>query len=68
MIVSVADTFTSILAGFSIFSILGNLAHRTGKDIIDVVQAGTGLAFISYPDAISKLEAVPQVRSRFGPF
>ncbi|CAG0905828.1 unnamed protein product, partial [Darwinula stevensoni] len=61
MIISVMDTFTSLLAGFSIFSILGNLAHTSDKKIEDVVKAGTGLAFISYPDAIAKLDAVPQL-------
>jgi hypothetical protein len=30
-------------------------------DIQGVVQGGTGLAFVSYPDAISKFDAVPQV-------
>lgn len=60
-IVSLADTGTSILAGITIFSILGNLAYESGKPIQDVVKGGTGLAFISYPEAISKFDAVPQV-------
>ncbi|XP_046631270.1 sodium-dependent nutrient amino acid transporter 1-like [Daphnia pulicaria] len=60
-IVSFADTFTSILAGVTIFSILGNLAYETNQPIENVVQGGTGLAFISYPEAISKFDAVPQL-------
>lgn len=32
-------------------------------DISKVVKSGTGLAFISYPDAISKFEYLPQVKS-----
>jgi solute carrier family 6 amino acid transporter-like protein 5/7/9/14 len=55
------DTFTSFLAGITIFSILGNLAHESGKNVTDVVSAGTGLAFVSYPDAIAKFQYVPQV-------
>ena len=55
------DTFTSFLAGITIFSILGNLAHESGKNVSDVVSAGTGLAFVSYPDAIAKFQYVPQV-------
>ena len=55
------DTFTSLLAGVTIFSILGNLAHESGKSIETVVQGGTGLAFISYPEAISKFDVVPQL-------
>jgi solute carrier family 6 amino acid transporter-like protein 5/7/9/14 len=55
------DTFTSLLAGFTIFAVLGNLAYELGVDVEDVVQAGNGLAFISYPDAIAKFDWVPQV-------
>ncbi len=40
----------------------GNLAYETGLPIEQVVQGGTGLAFVSYPDAIGKFNAVPQVR------
>ena len=61
MIVSLMDTFTSILAGVTIFSILGNLAYESGKDIETVVSAGVGLAFISYPETIAKFDFVPQV-------
>lgn len=62
LIVTTLDTFTSLLSGFTIFGILGNLAHNLGaKNIDDVVKSGTGLAFISYPDAISKFDVMPQV-------
>jgi len=64
LIVTSLDTFTSLLAGFTIFGILGNLAHNLGvEDISSVVKSGTGLAFISYPDAITKLTFLPQVFS-----
>lgn len=64
-IVTALDTFTSLLAGITIFSILGNLARESGRPIESVVQGGTGLAFISYPEAISKfdLPVVPQLFS-----
>lgn len=61
VIISLMDTFTSFLAGITIFSILGNLAYESGKNVEDVVSAGTGLAFVSYPDAIAKFQYVPQV-------
>lgn len=63
MIVTSLDTFTSLLGGFTIFGILGNLAHNLGeKDISNVVKAGgSGLAFISYPEAIAKFTFLPQV-------
>ncbi|KAH8396322.1 hypothetical protein KR222_008501, partial [Zaprionus bogoriensis] len=64
MIVTTLDTLTSLLGGITIFAILGNLAHNLQVDNIrDVVRSGTGLAFISYPDAISKFQAVPQLFS-----
>ncbi|XP_055912057.1 sodium-dependent nutrient amino acid transporter 1-like [Eupeodes corollae] len=62
MIVTTLDTFTSMLAGITIFGILGNLAHNLNtENISDVVRGGTGLAFISYPDAIAKFQFIPQL-------
>lgn len=56
MIVSIIDSCTSLLAGFTIFAILGNLAHNLGVDNIGkVVKGGHGLAFFSFPEAISKI-------------
>ncbi|CAB3381847.1 Hypothetical predicted protein [Cloeon dipterum] len=63
VIVTTMDTFTSLLAGFTIFAILGNLAHEKGVDVSNVVSSGSGLAFISYPETIAKFEHVPQLFS-----
>ncbi|KAG0712523.1 Sodium-dependent nutrient amino acid transporter 1 [Chionoecetes opilio] len=60
-IISLTDTFTSLLAGFTIFAILGNLSHELDANIEDVVRGGGGLAFVSYPDAIAKFTWAPQV-------
>lgn len=61
MIVTTLDTFTSLLAGCTIFAILGNLSHELGnEDIGKVVRGGTGLAFISYPETITKFAVAPQ--------
>lgn len=60
-IISFADTFTSLLAGFTIFSILGNLAYELDTNVEDVVRGGSGLAFISYPEAITKFDTLPQL-------
>jgi len=43
------------LAGATIFSILGNLAHELDLEVSEVIQSGTGLAFISYPMAIGNI-------------
>ncbi|XP_059618026.1 sodium-dependent nutrient amino acid transporter 1-like isoform X1 [Phlebotomus argentipes] len=61
MIVTTLDTFTSLLGGITMFAILGNLAHNLNAHITEVVKVGSGLAFISYPDAISKFDWVPQL-------
>lgn len=62
--ISVVDTLTSLTSGIIIFAILGNLAYETGsEDISAVVKGGTGLAFVSYPDAIAKFETLPQLFS-----
>ncbi|XP_077293803.1 sodium-dependent nutrient amino acid transporter 1-like [Arctopsyche grandis] len=63
LIVTSLDMVTSFLAGITIFGILGNLAQETGKDLKDVVQGGWDLAFITYPEAISKFKTVPQIFS-----
>ncbi|XP_054009969.1 sodium-dependent nutrient amino acid transporter 1-like [Hylaeus anthracinus] len=61
-VVTTMDLATSLIAGTTIFGILGNLAHEVGKeDISTVVRAGTGLAFISYPEALAKFTVVPQL-------
>lgn len=63
-IVTLLDTFTSLFSATTIFGILGNLAYENGSDDIQSVVAGdTGLAFVSYPNAISKFQAVPQLFS-----
>lgn len=62
MVVTTLDTFTSLLAGTTIFGILGNLAYELDQDVSEVIGGGgTGLAFMSYPDAIAKFDAVPWV-------
>lgn len=63
-IISILDTFTSLLAGCTIFGIVGHLAHEIGTDDIgSVVKGGAGLAFISYPEAIAKFQSLPQIFS-----
>ena len=61
LIISFADTFTSLLAGTVIFSILGHLAHELELPVEEVVKSGAGLAFVSYPEVLAKFDLVPQV-------
>ncbi|XP_067627802.1 sodium-dependent nutrient amino acid transporter 1 isoform X2 [Eurosta solidaginis] len=71
VIITTMDSCSSLIAGCITFGILGNLAFKTGApDVANVVKGGSGLAFISYPDAIAKFEFIPQVsevRSAWAP-
>ena len=56
------DTCTSLLAGVTVFAVLGNLAHETNQHVSAVAtESGQGLAFISYPEAIGKFTLLPHV-------
>ena len=52
MSITLLNSFTSVIAGFAIFSILGYIAGNQGKDVEDVVTDGPGLVFIVYPEAL----------------
>uniref|UniRef100_A0AAY4EGE7 Uncharacterized protein n=1 Tax=Denticeps clupeoides TaxID=299321 RepID=A0AAY4EGE7_9TELE len=59
IVVCVTNCATSVFAGFAIFSILGHMAHVYQKPVSEVANAGFGLAFIAYPDALSQLPVAP---------
>lgn len=49
------DVITSIIAGFVIFTTLGGMAKQVGVDVQDVAKGGYGLAFVTYPEALSNI-------------
>merc|ERR1712173_21109 len=57
LIISFADTFTSLLAGTVIFAILGHMGHETGQEVEDVVKSSAGPAVISYPEVLASFPA-----------
>ncbi|KAJ8299277.1 hypothetical protein KUTeg_023337 [Tegillarca granosa] len=59
LIVSIGNICTSIFAGFVIFSIIGYLAKELEMEVDDVVEQGAGLAFIVYPDVVTRLPISP---------
>ncbi|XP_015206572.2 sodium- and chloride-dependent neutral and basic amino acid transporter B(0+) [Lepisosteus oculatus] len=59
IIVCVTNCGTSVFAGFAVFSVLGHIAHVSKKPVSEVAQSGFGLAFIAYPEALSKLPVSP---------
>ncbi|KAL3220546.1 hypothetical protein MRX96_029822 [Rhipicephalus microplus] len=54
-IICIMDFMTSAFASLVIFSVLGNLAHTLDVPVDEVVSAGPGLAFITYPEALALL-------------
>ena len=57
-ITGLANCGTSFFAGFVVFSMLGYLAQAQGVDVSEVAEKSTGLAFVTFPTAISKLPAL----------
>uniref|UniRef100_A0A7N6ANS8 Transporter n=1 Tax=Anabas testudineus TaxID=64144 RepID=A0A7N6ANS8_ANATE len=58
------NSFTSFVAGFAIFSVLGFMAKEQNVDISMVAESGPGLAFIAYPRAVA-LMPLPQLWAIF---
>ncbi|KAK7098482.1 sodium- and chloride-dependent glycine transporter 1-like isoform X2 [Littorina saxatilis] len=59
LIVGVGNILTSIFAGFVIFPIIGYLAHELDMPVDKVVDQGPGLAFIVFPDVVTRLPISP---------
>ncbi|XP_015591859.1 sodium- and chloride-dependent glycine transporter 1 isoform X2 [Cephus cinctus] len=60
ILVPILNCGTSIFAGFVVFSVLGFMSYRTGIPVSTVATGGPGLAFVTYPEAITMLP-VPQL-------
>ena len=59
-IVVSCDCFTGVFAGFAVFATIGFLAKELQADVETyAASSGPGLAFITYPEAISHMPASP---------
>lgn len=56
---AVSNIATSFFAGLVIFSIIGFLAHELDVEVKKVVDQGAGLAFIVYPEVVTRLPVSP---------
>jgi NSS family neurotransmitter:Na+ symporter len=63
VITSVTNCLYSFVAGFAVFSVMGYMAQQKGVAIDKVVKSGPTLAFVVYPEAISRL---PFMNNIFG--
>uniref|UniRef100_A0A8C0BZ78 Transporter n=1 Tax=Buteo japonicus TaxID=224669 RepID=A0A8C0BZ78_9AVES len=59
ILVCVTNCVTSVFAGFAIFSILGHMAFVSERPVSEVVDSGFDLAFVAYPEALSRLPVSP---------
>lgn len=55
IVIAIANSITSVFSGAVVFAILGYMAHESGREVLDVVQPGPGLAFLAYPEVVTKL-------------
>ncbi|CAF1036240.1 unnamed protein product [Rotaria sordida] len=59
-IVVFCDCLTGVFAGFAVFATIGFLAKSLGETVEKYAESsGPGLAFITYPEAISNMPASP---------
>lgn len=56
---AVSNIATSFFAGLVIFSVIGFLAHELNVSVDRVVDQGAGLAFIVYPEVVTRLPVSP---------
>ncbi|KAG7489634.1 sodium-and chloride-dependent GABA transporter ine-like isoform X1 [Solea senegalensis] len=55
LIVSLTNSFTSILAGFVIFSAVGYMANIYNLPVDNIATDGPGLVFVVYPEILSTM-------------
>eukprot|EP00392_Amoebophrya_sp_AT5.2_P006597 g6609.t1 len=56
--IAITNSGFSILSGFVVFSVVGNLAHTESKPVHEVAQEGAGLTFVVFPQALASMPTV----------
>lgn len=65
IVINIVSFFTSIYAGFAVFSIIGYMANEYQRPVTDIIDSGPGLAFIVYPRALSLMPLAPMWSALF---
>ncbi|KAL5021959.1 hypothetical protein ScPMuIL_001114, partial [Solemya velum] len=55
VIIASVNSGTSLYGGFAVFSVLGFMAKEQGVPISEVAEKGPGLAFVTYPKAVTQM-------------
>jgi NSS family neurotransmitter:Na+ symporter len=63
LIITFGNSLFSFFSGFAVFGTLGYMAYATQQPISEVVNKSIGLAFVTYPQAISLM---PAFKNLFG--
>ena len=58
-VVAFINCGTSVFGGFAIFSVIGFMSKQARLNVEDVLKAGPGLAFVVYPEGLSKMPLAP---------
>ncbi len=61
VVTAFSDSATAFFAGFAVFSTLGFMAQALNTNVADVTTSGLGLAFVTFPGAISMMPAANAV-------
>ncbi|KAL4660615.1 sodium- and chloride-dependent GABA transporter ine-like [Arapaima gigas] len=59
LVISITNSFTSILAGFVIFSAFGYMSHLQNIPVSDIAVDGPGLVFVVYPQTFPMMSLPP---------
>lgn len=60
VVVSLINCMTSFFAGFTVFTMMGFMAHLLKTEVGNAVKGGPGLVFMAFPEGIKQLP-VPQL-------
>ncbi len=66
LITALGNSATSFLAGIAVFTILGYMAYQMHTTVPKVITHGIGLAFVTYPKAITLLPGGVFAQTIFG--